>query len=245
MSSWLDAPFLTDNEESDSSYVSSSGSSSESEASDTSEASMSRKQLKKKPKIDASSVFAEMTASEQRHVSLSKDNDLYDVFNSRVRTTKDKSIEAVWRRIAQEHSVGSDLPTTEYRKREKTTEPLSKPLSEILKAVEHEFVEIEEDGFFAGKMVKITRKVSVYSEEARRFLKRQKRPNVSALDSYLETVKAKTVNAMEKTSADWSQFKESSGIREDLEVERKRGYLVDKAFLAKVQRVQDERTRPS
>ena len=241
---WLDAPLPSD-EESDSSYVSSSGSESESGMSEMSEISDSRQAKKavsaEEVKTKISRLFEDMNAADQISVSTRKDDELYAVFNSRgPRRVKDTTVQGVMQRVNLELNPIASLDAvwddSQYRRRDKPTS--SGHVSELVKAVEHEFVEIEEDGIFAGQVVKLKRKVSVHSEEAKRFMKRHKRKGgeqqVSALDSYLESMKMKTVTSMDKTAADWSQFKEAEGISRDLEVERKRGYLVDQAFLAKV-----------
>ena len=241
---WLDA--MVSDDEDDSSYVSSSGSeSSESEMSEVSNSREAKKAVKAEViKARAARVFEEMQAEEASMKKLpASADDMYKVFNSRFeRPPKDTSAEGVFKRIDLEHPVASAEELDDfkrYKRRETSAEStyLKRRLPELLQAVEHEFVEVEEDGIFAGQVVKLKRKVSVHSEEAQRFLKRQKRKpgeQVSALDSYLESMKVKTVNTMGKTAADWSQFKETQGLSRDLEVERKRGYLVDQAFLAKV-----------
>ena len=240
----LDALDASD-EEDDSSYVSSSASeSSDSEMSVVSDSEVAKKAMKEEvTKARVARLFAEMNSEDQSARShLPSSEDMYAVFNARyVRPAKDMTAEGVFRRIDLEHPIanGGSLNLQQFKRRDvgEDSDFIKRRLPELLQAVEHEFVEIEEDGIFAGQVVKLKRKVSVHSQEAQRFLKRQKRKpgeQVSALDSYLESMKVKTVNTMGKTAADWSQFKETQGLERDLEVERKRGYLVDQAFLAKV-----------
>ena len=58
-----------------------------------------------------------------------------------------------------------------------------------------------------------------------------------ALDSLVKQIvdKDKNVNCMQKTRMDWDKYTADARIQEDLEKNRKDGYLQKKAFVEKVQ----------
>ena len=65
----------------------------------------------------------------------------------------------------------------------------------------------------------------------------------SANNPVVNPKRAKTVNSMDKSAADWSGFKDERNLQETLQQERKKGYLDRQAFLAKVDAVEAEKIR--
>ena len=164
---------------------------------------------------------------------------------------KDSSLDKVMFQIGQlSNTVDESTDFSKYKNRSKSSQIPS--VSSLIASVDNQFIEISEEATFAGKTVVLTRKVPATSVEAKRWLKKQETKPVkletaapldSYLDSFVNAKRARTVNSMEKSAGDWSQFKDERNLQESLELERRKGYLDRQAFLSKVDATETEKAR--
>lgn len=164
---------------------------------------------------------------------------------------KDTSLDKVMFQIGQlSNIVDESTDFSKYKNRSKSSQIPS--VSSLIASVDNQFIEISEEATFAGKTVVLTRKVPATSVEAKRWLKKQETKPVkletaapldSYLDSFVNAKRARTVNSMEKSAGDWSQFKDERNLQESLELERRKGYLDRQAFLSKVDATETEKAR--
>ena len=165
---------------------------------------------------------------------------------------KDTSLSHVMYQIGQLSNTVPEQTSDFSRYKQRSSSSNLPSVSSLLASVDNQFIEITEEAKFAGKTVMLTRKVLATSSDAKRWLKKQeskptKQETAAPLDSYLDSFvnakRARTVNSMEKSAGDWSQFKDERNLQESLELERRKGFLDRQAFLSKVDATETEKAR--
>ena len=253
--STLLGPDLPSDDDLDSDYEQSehaSDSSSSCEVDQPGESKTDRDSLKQTLRVaKAEKLFAEMHQA-SLHRAHPKEasvlgGDLWELFNRPAEPPqKDPSLNFVLHQLDIGIGRASSEPETDmkaFKIRERSSHQTD--ISALLNAVDSEFIEVTEEAVFAGKTVSLMKKVSIHSEEAKRWLKKQQNKQVqktgsSGLDSYLQSIrKSKTLNSMEKSAFDWKNFKDEHS----LDFEKHREFLDRQIFLGKVGAKTDDKVR--
>jgi hypothetical protein len=169
-------------------------------------------------------------------------DELWSLFNNKApKRVKNTSLDHLMFQLNQ-ISNSSESPQPDFRTYKRREPSGSVSVSSLLARVDSQFVEISEEVVFAGNKMVMKRKIPAASAEAIRFMKQQavkaSAPEPDQLDSYLGSFvyakKARLVNSMDKSSADWNRFKDDKNLQDSLELERKKGFLDKRGFLSKV-----------
>ncbi|KAL7065673.1 hypothetical protein ACR3K2_38820 [Cryptosporidium serpentis] len=95
---------------------------------------------------------------------------------------------------------------------------------------------IEKQVRYAGKSFKIREKMDELSynkhKKGNQFIENALSGKLSILDNIVSKItKESSINSIQKSHSDWSEFKQMAGIESQLEQQRKHGYLSKTAFL--------------
>lgn len=103
-------------------------------------------------------------------------------------------------------------------------------------AIDKNPIYIEKQVRYAGKLFKIREKVEKLSydkhKKGNQFIENALSGKLSVLDVVVSKItKESSINSIQKSHSDWSEFKQMTGIESQLEQQRKYGYLSKTAFL--------------
>ncbi|EEA06123.1 uncharacterized protein CMU_018800 [Cryptosporidium muris RN66] len=108
--------------------------------------------------------------------------------------------------------------------------------SALSNAIDKNPIYIEKQVRYAGKSFKIREKVEKLSynkhKKGNQFIENALSGKLSVLDDIVSKItKESSINSIQKSHSDWSEFKQMTGIESQLEQQRKYGYLSKTAFL--------------
>ncbi|KAF8820928.1 bucentaur or craniofacial development domain-containing protein [Cardiosporidium cionae] len=122
--------------------------------------------------------------------------------------------------------------------RGKPAEETMKMVKNALQTDENSQAVIAKKYLFAGKVYTIEKKVDRNSRQFQKYTREKNLEEASAgklgcLDNYLAQLKApSTISSVEKSAADWQQFREAVGIENELR--ESHGFLEKQSFLSRV-----------